>query len=115
MREKIFPILNDRSKGEIEIVGIVGDANSVAFSRQLREVFTAAGWTLVGMKEVAFAGGTPIIGLQIRVHTRAGMPIRVEQLIRAVNELGIPAELADDARLPTDSVWLIVGHKPAPR
>jgi hypothetical protein len=109
-RTRLLELFRANPKGAIGITAVTGDAESIAFGRELAEVLAEAGWQ-VNFNDVLTFGGTPV-GVFIVLRSKENVPVRAIILQKALEQVGIsaPAELNPNA--PEDSVGLVIGNKP---
>jgi hypothetical protein len=95
---------------KVDIVAVLGDAESFSFARQLDTVLTTAGWSTSGVSQAVFTG-TPQ-GVIIVVQSAQNPEPAAARLQQALKSIGIEAPAEVQANLPEHSIKLIVGHKP---
>ena len=97
-------------KGLVEIMCILGDAESKAFAVQLDGILKAAGWETTGVNQGIFSPANPV-GMGIVVHSQISAPPYVAALQNAFVVAGMPIAGAEQVKLPEGKVQLIIGIK----
>lgn len=109
-RARLLELLKANPKGTIHVSAVTGDAESIAFGRELAEVLSEAGWN-VGFNDILTFGGTPV-GVFITLRSKENVPVRAIILQKALEQVGISAPAELNPNMPEDSVALVVGNKP---
>src|SRR5258708_10772293 len=69
-------------KGRVNVVGVVGDAEVLAFANQIDGILTASGWPTADLAQGGYAPTTPV-GLGVLVHSIHDIPPCVHDLLTA--------------------------------
>jgi hypothetical protein len=101
-------------KGLLTVVGMDGDLESLAFAKQLSEMFSKAGWTITLTSEAEM--GYTRSGVVLFVHSRDPMNIlsprfHTAALSTALRQMGILEFVNEDPGLGDGLAVLTVGHK----
>ena len=105
-----FTKLLNGAKGTIDIVSMLGDAESYSFASQIDATLKANGWQTRGVNQAVFTGKP--VGLILGVHSAETAPQYAVVLQQAFSIIGFPASGEISADLPAQTVKLIVGTKP---
>jgi hypothetical protein len=109
-RKRLLAALRKGPAGSVSITAVVGDAESMGFAAQLKEVLQEAGWPTTGIGQVVLGG--VVKGLIISVHGTNAIPAHAVTLQQALNSLGFEAQGNAASELAPDSIGLLVGVKP---
>jgi hypothetical protein len=109
-RDLFKAFVKDSSKGKVFIGSVSADSEAANYARQISEMLTGAGYTVVDKTDLLPPEESPV-GVHIRIKSMAEQPIYAGSLQKGLESIGIDTagELDDAAE---DSVLIIVGSKP---
>lgn len=106
-RIKMINILKKYKNSRISLYSIQ-DREAIKFKSLIKEIFETAGWRV--FDEGVFTITNPIEGVQIWVNNLKKTPIRVSNVIQAINVLKMSSSLGT-FELEPDDVMLLIGSK----
>lgn len=111
-RSQFLSLLSNYTKGEIEIVCVLGDAEGYALATEIDGLLKAAQWKIIGdgVTQVVYTGGNPV-GIGIIVKSVLTAPTYATILHKVFQNIGFPVGRMEDPTLPDGKVVLIVGNK----
>jgi hypothetical protein len=108
-RTTLIGLSKDVPKGEVVIYAFIGDAEGIAFSLELLDALTAAGWSVrhAGQHTIMFSAGVTIL-----VRSAKDAPQHAGSLQNVLKVAGLGGNALQTDQVPEGSVYLFVGPKP---
>lgn len=110
-RRAFVEALQGGPSGQVDIVAVLGDAESVAFAAELNGVLNDAGWQTAGVSQAVYTPNGPV-GLLLKVHSKDAVPTHANTLQRALASAGYEAPGVLDGSVQRGYLGIVVGHKP---
>lgn len=109
-RTAIVQFLRGVPKGSVEIISMLGDAETYSYANQIKSALVAAEWNVNGVSQSVFTGGQQPTGVLIVVNDLNNPPPHAVPLQNALHSTGIDAPAHFDAALPKHIVKIIIGR-----
>lgn len=110
-RTSLITFLKTRDKGKVKVTCVMGDAEGLAYARQLTDAFKASGWDVDGVSQSVYSPNNPL-GIELRIQNPRRVPIRFKSLYEALTSVGIKPDGVVSAELSPDDLEIVVGIKP---
>jgi hypothetical protein len=98
-------------KGPVNIMCILGDAESFAFATQIDEILKAADWTTNGVSQGIFRPNNPT-GIELQVHSAQATPPYAAVLQQIFTVVGIKVGASEYPSIQAGNVILVIGLRP---
>ena len=106
-REQLMALLEPGTKGELDIIAVLGDQRSETLAGEFEEIFIADGWKTNGVIQSAFTKEPQ--GLVLSVHSKETAPSYANFLQRSFATIDFPVSAAINKKNREWSLTLIVG------
>jgi len=110
-RTALVNTLKVGAKGDVGIVSVAGDRESLDFAHQIQQILKDSGWCVCSFTPTPFSPANPV-GLLMRVKEKGVEPPRAISVQRAFESVGIEVSTEEDPGLAEDALVLVVGVKP---
>lgn len=110
-RRAFVTALRGSPSGRVDVVAVLGDAESVAFAAELDGILKDAGWPTAGVSQAVYAPSGPV-GLFLKVHSKEAVLTHASTLQRAMASAGYEAPAVLDGSVERGYLGIVVGHKP---